>query len=395
MRIATTTLLLLLCLAPIGARAQQTLDAHPPREGWSTGFIGAWRGDASVSIGAQFWNDYLHVRNLIARASLDIAPGLRAHAIARRREGSWSRHPLRPELDEAYLESMAFHRSAGLDVALDLKLGRVRYLRFPEPDRLSWFDQVPGIADMNGGATTDYRGALATAEVAAPCGLGAHFSAIQWALGSDRSGLNAIECYAFYRRALGSGWSVEGRAGGLAQRVQPLGLPARAGANAYVGKQVGEFEIGVMAEKLRGRSTTTGLMVRFRPTAVTRALGAVGFDYARSPEGAAVQVDVLHARINQGRQAGADEELVGEVHAVRMRTYWQQSFQRNEYEHRVSEWGIAAGPGVRCVVEEQPWRLDLEALVSPHTSPGRAWVRDRQGPAQLAQDVVYRFYRRR
>lgn len=51
--------------------------------------------------------------------------------------------------------------------------------------------------------------------------------------------------------------------------------------------------------------------------------------------------------------------------------------------------------GIRCVAEEQPWHMELEALVSPHANPDHVWLHDRQGPAQLAQDVVYRFYRRK
>jgi hypothetical protein len=47
------------------------------------------------------------------------------------------------------------------------------------------------------------------------------------------------------------------------------------------------------------------------------------------------------------------------------------------------------------VAEEKPWYLELEALVSPHVSVRSEWLRDRQGPAQLAQEVVYRFYRKR
>jgi hypothetical protein len=136
-------------------------------------------------------------------------------------------------------------------------------------------------------------------------------------------------------------------------------------------------------------------MVRFRPTDTTRFLGRIGFDYIRQPDGIVFQYDLLSIRIHEHTRPAPDEELVGEVRALRLRTYWQNGFQRNEYEHRLSSWGETGGPGRRVVVKESPWYLDLEALVSPHTALNRDWFRDRQGPAQLAQEVTYRFYRKR
>jgi len=363
--------------------------------GWHTDFIGAGRGQATLSLGAQFWKDYFRFRNLIARATVELAPGLRAHLIARRREGNWQRRPLHPDIDEAYLEGFTFYRAPDFHLAFNLKVGRVRYLRFPAPDRLALFDQVPGIRDLTGGPVTDYRGALGTFEGVHRSGLGFHFGGIQWAFDSDQEGANAIEWYGLFRRGFGDGWTVEGRYGALAARPEPLGRPAKHGANFFLGKQIGEFEVGAMVERRRGERTYTGVMVRFRPADITRALGAIGFDYARKPEGIAVQYDLLRLRFNEHTRPAPDEELVGEVRAVRVRTYWQQSFQRNEYEHRLSSWGQTGGPDVRVVVEEKPWYLEQEALVSPHVALNRAWFRDRQGPAQLAQEVVYRFYRKR
>jgi hypothetical protein len=390
-----------LCVLPVAAwllasGAARAQDANPaPAAGWQTYSIGAGRGDATLSLGAQFWKDRFRFRNLIARTTLDLAPGIRAHLTARRREGSWQRMPFHPDVDEAYVEGMAFYRAPSFDLAFDLKGGRVRYLRFPAPDMLSVFDQVPGIRDLTGGPETDYRGALFSFEGAHRSGLGFHFDGIRWGFDAPSSGMNAIEWYGFARRGFGDGWTVEGRFGALAQRPEPLGRPARRGGSFFLGKRLGEFEVGAMVEKLRGYPTYTGIMVRFRPTDITRALGKIGFDYDRSPDGIAVQYDLLHVRFNENTHVAPDEELVGEVRAVRLRTYWQQGFQRNEYEHRLSSWGITQGPGLRVVVEEQPWHLDLEALVSPHTTPNRAWFRDRQGPAQLAQEVTYKFYRKR
>jgi hypothetical protein len=364
--------------------------------GWRSDYLGFGRGHFSISLGAQFWNNYFQVRNLIGRASLDLAPGVRANLVGRRREGRWAERPFVPDIDEAYLEAFRFYRSPELNLGASLRLGRVRYIRFPYPDQLATFDQVPQIDDLYGGPVRDYRGGLFTFEAAHRSGLGLHFTGIRWGFDADQSGMNAVEWYAFFRRALAAGWSLEARAGALATRTPPLGTAGRRGASLFVGKQMGDVEVGVMAERRRGESAYTGIMVRFRPTGVTRALGAFALDYQRQRQGFSIQHDLFEMNIGASkRAAGPDEELVGEVYAVRLRTYWEQGFERNEYEHRIGSWGETGARDVRVVVEESPWLLELESLVSPHLTPGTAWLRDRQGPGQLRQEVVYRSYRRK
>ena len=88
-----------------------------------------------------------------------------------------------------------------------------------------------------------------------------------------------------------------------------------------------------------------------------------------------------------------DDVLVGEVRAVRVRTLWQQGYVRNEYEHRLASWGETADLRLHCVVAEEPWYLQTEALVSPNLVPNAQWERDRQGPGQYVQRVTYRYYR--
>src|SRR5438552_16226895 len=60
---------LLLCAA---ARADE---AGAPRYGWTNDFIGAGRGNATISLGARFWEHDFRFRNLIARGTLELAPG--------------------------------------------------------------------------------------------------------------------------------------------------------------------------------------------------------------------------------------------------------------------------------------------------------------------------------
>ena len=370
-------------------------DGSEVQRGWLNRSLGAGRGRLSISLGARVWDDRLEVRNLLARGSLDLGRGLRAHVTARRPDGEWSRRPLSMDFDERYLEAFGFRESGGALASLSLRIGRVRYLRFPEPDRLSVFDQVPSVLDLEGGSPTSYRGALLVADIAWKSGANLHASAIEWAFRPHRAGANLIEAYAAYRLPEGAGWSFEVRAGGLATRWKPLGDPARAGVSGYLGARFGEFHAGIMAEKLSGVRPYTGIMVQFRPTKVTRALGAAGFDYARAVRSLAFQVDLLDRPIGTHRtEPPPGWRLVREIGARRIRTYWESSRQRNEYEHRLWSWGEVGGASDYVVLKEEPWRLDLEALVSPHTSPGGDWLRDRQGPAQLAREVVYRFYRR-
>jgi len=133
--------------------------------------------------------------------------------------------------------------------------------------------------------------------------------------------------------------------------------------------------------------------VQLRPTPITRALGRYSFDYSRQPEGFTVQIPLLHERLNESRVVRDNDILVGEVRAVRIRTLWQQGFIRNEYEHRLESWGETQDPKLHCVVTEEPWYLQTEALVSPHLVPDLRWEQDRQGPGQYVQRVTYRYYR--
>jgi hypothetical protein len=78
-------------------------------------------------------------------------------------------------------------------------------------------------------------------------------------------------------------------------------------------------------------------------------------------------------------------------------TYWQNGQARNFYEHRISKWGITDPSQAEVVMKVEPWYLQVEALVSPHSLPtnwdeAKEWESDRQGPAQLKQPVTYKFY---
>lgn len=357
--------------------------------------IGPGNGNWELSIGARFWKDEFHLRNLIAQGELDLGPGLRAHLLARHNRRVDSLGGFHPNLDEAYVEAYGFYTQPHGASSASLRLGKVRYLRFPYPDAIAVFDQVPGVADLQGGPDTGYSGAVLAAEYAHDSGLGAHFTGIAWGLDGARTngGSNAIEDYAFYRRDLGS-LRFEARGGGIASRKEPLGGPAHKGYDVYLGVTQKGYTAGALYEKRQGEQAYTGIMVVFPNDTITRALGKVGFDYTREPEGFSVQVPILRRGISFAREAPPGPAPVGEVVAVRSRTLWQAGLMRNFYEHPISSWGETSGRDLIVTIEEQPIYLWAEALVSPHTTINSRWFRDRQGPAHNSRLVIYRFYRR-
>jgi hypothetical protein len=366
--------------------------AEPPKYGWHTDFIGPLRGDFDLSFGVKFWPDRFYLRNLILGGTVDLLPGIRARAVIRRREGEQKFFQV--DSDEIYLEAYQQYRAPSWNAGVQLRVGHVRYLHFPYPDAISQFDQVPGISDLTSNVETDYRSVILQGEAALNSGWGLHWAGLAQGFEGDPHVVGrVVEAYGFYRSDFGRGWHAEGRAGWLGVRQEPLGRSAQPGLNVYLGKQLGEFNVGVLYERKRTEREYSGLMVQFRPGPVTRALGHVSFDYSRRPEGFTVQIPLWHGRLNESRFVRSGDVLVGEVRAVRVRTLWQQGFVRNQYEHRLASWGETGDAKLHCVVTEEPWYLQTEALVSPHLIPDARWERDRQGPGQFVQRVTYRFYR--
>jgi hypothetical protein len=368
--------------------------SEPAPYGWHPDFIGPFRGDFDLSFGVKFWVDRFYLRNLLFSGTVDLAPGLRIRASARRHEGEVKAFQVDP--DETYLEAFNQYRAPSFNAGISLRIGHVRYLHFPYPDAIAEFDQVPGIADLTQSAVTDYRSVVFEGEFALNSGWGLHLGALaQGLLDEPKPLARVIEGYGFYRHDFGHGWHFESRLGWIAVRQEPLGQPAQPGGDVYLGKQLGEFNVGLLYEHKQYEHEFSGLMVQFRPGPVTRALGHVDFDYSRKPEGFTAQIPLWHGRLNESMFVHPDDVLVGEVRAVRIRTLWQQGFVRNQYEHRLESWGETSDPKLHCVVVEEPWYLQAEALVSPHLVPDARWEHDRMGPGQFVQRVTYRFYRPR
>lgn len=247
--------------------------------------------------------------------------------------------------------------------------------------------------------------------------MGFHATWIDWGLGIDRPS-DWAEKYIFFRNDFEK-WHYEARYGDLPVRKEPLGQTER-GFNLFVGRSFKDWSVGFLYEELDNQPAYTGIVVRFAQDDITKKMGELAFDYTRTPRGHAVQVPLLSGTIGHVRRVDSTQEpvfrgllqktgkkgfleptnyvLVGEVKAERVRTYWQNGQVRNFYEHRLASRGDTTSSDLEVLMVEDPWYLDLESLVSPHTDLWswddlKDWEKDRMGPAQLKQKVIYRFYR--
>lgn len=382
---------LALALLPSVCLADPVL-ADEQDNAWIWPTIGTGKGQWSASVGMFLAKDDVELRNLQLRADVDLAPGVRFHTLVRS-DREMELAELDPHFDENYLEGYGFKHTGDGKLSASLRIGTMRYLHFPYPDAIAVFDQVPGISDLENGAKTGYSGELLTLDYEHKSGFGAHVSGLNWDFGRDGDS-DILESYVYYRQNFGD-FHFETHAGGLAVRPEPLGRREN-GYNWYVGTQGKRYDVGILYEKLDNNPAYTGIMVRFPLNHTTKALGKVAFDYDRSPEGFALQLPLASGTIGDVRKTAPENGvLVGEIKAERLRTYWQNGQVRNYYEHRLDTWGETGKPGLIVVMEEEPWYLQAEALVSPHTrlSDLKAWEDDRQGPAQVSQKVTYKFYR--
>lgn len=387
-----------LFLTPAGVNAAES-DLWLP-------YTGRFNGHWDLSVGAHIWppDDYYVLKNLQLRTAFDLAPGLRFHSILRSNKEFDRIDVFDPTFDELYLEAYGHHESDLGKLSLSLKAGKMRYLRFPYPDLISTFDHVPGIEDLRlDDQETGYSGQMLTLEYESKYNLGYHLTGINWDYG-DREGRNLIENYLFYRNDFGP-IDFEARAGRMQLRrpVSELGRGGR-GYSIYLGGSWEGYKAGFLYENLRNeeldqQDIMTGVMVTFDFSSITELFGEVRFDYTRSPQGIGMHFPLAGGYIGDLKEEPPENGvLVGEIEAERVITYWQNSQGRNFYEHRISSWGEQAGDDIVVVIDEEPWYLKLEALVSPNTSFRTwddlvTWERQRQGPAQLGQYVTYEFYR--
>jgi len=363
-----------------------------------------------ASIGMHAWTDHLVARNLQLRHTAYVYPGIRVFSVLRGNRVFDAITPLRPQFDELFVEHLATMRHHNHQLSYSIKTGKSRYLRFPVPDRISMFDQVPGTEDLRGRHDTGYAGIVGVAEymyhivntrvfdTPLTVDIGGHVTLMKW-MGNTRRDWSGIEQYGVMRYGLGNVFG-EVRGGQLAVRPEPLGDGAM-GVSAYLGVRGWQYEVGVLVESIETEPIRTGIMVRFARSPVTEALGKVHFDYTRAPEGFVMQLPFSHGYWGTIKAPPQNAVLINKISVQRVVTYWQNGQGRNFYEHILSTSEMAEVDrrthDIYIVPKETPWVLELESLVSPHSrfkSWGdlEEWERKRQGPAQLAQWVTYHVY---
>lgn len=366
-----------------------------PTENWFIPDLGKNSGSYEVSVGTHIWSDHFDFRNLRARLSMNLGPGFRGHMQWRSNREFSGIDRIEPFLDEGFLEWFSFYKNDYIHYSRSLKVGRLRYLRFPTPDIISMFDLPPGLEDLQSGSLSWFQGISMTTEYVLPVGLGYHSTMLYW-LDTEQNGLEKPENYLFYRARLGW-WEIEARLGRLQRRTKPRfrGSP---GQSIYSGVRLGDYRVGLFYEDIDEEPIRTGILVEFAPSPVTEMAGNVGLDFTRNPMGFGIQVPISRGSFGFLDTPPAGTTLVGVVEAERTITYFENGQGRNFYEHIVSHEGIVSGDDLHIVITEQPWYLRIESLVSPHNKFKNwddfvQWEKTRQGPAQLAQRVVYRYYR--
>lgn len=376
-------------------------------------YRGFMNGNYHLGFGTHFWDDHIVFRNMQFRLDFDLAPGIRFHSLLRSNTEFEGLNVWEPNIDEGYLEGYFFRENAFGKLSANLKVGEMRYLRFPEPDIISQFDQVPGTEDLRfDNIDTSYRGELLTIDYKTKYNLGYHFSGINWDF-DKRTGSDVIENFIYYKNSFDF-FDFEARFGSLQLR-HPIG-PASVrneghyqlgrsgeGFDIYLGGTFSDYKVGFLYEEIYDdkfdyNDVRTGVLVRFGESTVTEALGAIRFDYTRAPQGMGAHITVAEGEIGYSKEKNLNiYELVGEVEALRVITYWQNGQGRNFYEHMVSKWGNTDS-NLLVIPEIKPWYLTIESLVSPHTEFSTkedliVWEAHRQGPAELNQKVTYKYYK--
>ncbi len=419
-----TVLLLLATHAAAGTEttpfsSRQILQAGGAAQGWWLPSTGPFTGHFEGSVSLRAWSDRTEARNLQLRGLFNLPQGLRVNAVLRSNRELGGIGVFEPVFDELYLESRGYHFGAHSTFSYNLRYGRMRYLRFPFPDRLSLFDLVPGMEDLEpdpafreslGGAWREFRsslnGALLNIDTLHARGFGHHASLYLNSTG-DPAGI--VQENYLYHRHHGPRWEWELRAGQLQWRDLPEGLPAdptatprrhaRLGGNAYLGLQWRGLRLGFMLERVRDDDLFAGILLQLSPHPVTNVLGTFHVDYTRVPEGIALHLPLLRGQYGYARTADlpAGARLVGEVRSERRSTFWGSSQTRNFFEHEAHVGGRVAGEDLIVVCDEDPWYLRSESPVGrleqiKGVDDVRRWDSSSARLGEVAQPVVYRYY---
>jgi len=367
--------------------------------------IGKFSVQTEASIGFHFWSDHLYIRNLQLRTYSYLYPGIRFNSVIRSnkksnliemyRDSATIYEKIEPNFDELYLEFLGFNYNNFGTISASLKLGKIRYLRFPYFDNTAKLDQVPGLTDLRDGNMSGYYGELFCLEYLSKPGIGYHLSLIHWDI-YERTGFDILENYLFFKSNYGM-LEFETRIGTLQTREEPVGI-SDFGFNVYLGSLWKGYRAGIYLENI-GDAFFSGLSISFAPSRITNLLGKVKLDYTRADEGFSMQIPFITKEFgNLIKDIPENAELVGTISAERVITFWRAGMMRNFYEHIIAKSGDTDSQDLIVRINEKPMRLDNESIVSPvykfkELQDFKDWNSKGMRLGQYSQNVIYEFYR--
>ena len=364
-------------------------------------------GHLEFTVGTHFWKDHLYIRNLQLRGLFYIYPGIRLNGVLRGNDqvnqfeftnaSKPEYYPLKPGFDELNLELLTFGKNRDVSLANSIRLGIMRYLRFPWYGQTGRMDHVVGMADIRNSYTeTGYRGILWQIDIAYKEFAGFHNTAYYHQ--EDPQPYKLLESYV-YCRYEDNWFDLEARAGRLVIRDHGSdNLPDESdwGCNIMLGARYKGYGASIFWEKVAGK-IYTGLSIKFASSLFSRTAGKLRLDYNRACEGFVIQYPIFYQNINLPSKVPSDKVKVGQIIAERVITFWRIGMQRNFYEHIITREGITDPSIAEVVIKTEPMLLGIESIVSPvykfeKLSDIVKW--DSQGirPGQFTQIVVYEFY---
>lgn len=378
---------------------QDTLLRSKPQGWWfpQTGFLS---GNFESGVSTHFWTNYFRLRNLQLRTQVNLWNGVRVNSVVRSNRELIGVDKVDPLFDEMYLEYYGYHFGEQGMLSFSARGGRMRFVRFPFPDKLSIFDIVPRVSDLNPGrgVKTAYDGLMLVLDYKLYFfGLGYHATLYQ-EVDEEVLRRGLLENYIYYQNQYKiMEW--EARAGQLQLRTVPQGY-SEWGGNIYFGLQWKGIRAGGMIEKLRNQDTYAGILVQFSPSILTNLLGTFHTDYTRNPRGIGTYIPLIRGNYGYTKADDLpdDAELVGEVVGERRSTFWQNSQTRNFYEHQYSVSGNVTDDDLMVVTEEYAWYLKNESPVGPllqlkGISDVMDWDKSSARLGEVAQPVVYKYYK--
>jgi len=363
-------------------------------------------GHIETSLGLHFWDDHLYLRNLQARGLLYLYPGIRINCVARgnkeinqielSEENKPVYYQFQPGFDESYLELYGYYFHNNMQFSSSCRIGRIRFLQFPDNNIISRFDQIAGMSDIRTRyEPSGYNGSVLINDLSWR-NIGWHNTVYQ--SGYDWVEISLIDNYLYFN--YDNDWIiVEGRAGKLSVRdhgSDSVLMESAWGWCSLIGFKWKGYDLNLYYETV-DNSIYTGLSIKFASSLFTRFAGKVRMDYNRACEGFVFQYPLFYRDINISDHEPEGMTKVGEIRAERVISFWRIGMQRNFYENIISRSGITDPELTKVVIKTEPMLLGIESIVSPvHDFDKLADIKkwDSLGirPGILTQQVIYEYY---